>query len=257
VTITMIDRHKSHAVTLALSEASFDRDLMKRVAAVRSLVPGRILFTTSFGLEDQAITHAILKQALGIEVVTLDTGRLFSETYELWAETERQYGRRIPAFYPDQVSVESLVARQGIDGFYNSVERRLACCAVRKVEPLRRALAGAAAWIAGLRADQSNERAGTTFAAVDDAYNLIKLHPLFDWTREHVADFVREHGVPRNALHDWLRPMYACRSAGRARAAGRWWWEQEHKKECGLHRRDRTQPAVAAQTERSKEEVAR
>jgi phosphoadenosine phosphosulfate reductase len=263
VTNMVIDRHKSRAVNLALSEASFDRHLMKRVAAVRSLVRGRIVFTTSFGLEGQAIAHAIFRQALEIEVVTLDTGRLFPETYELWAETERQYGRRIPAFYPDHVSVESLVARQGIDGFFNSVERRQACCAVRKVESLGRALAGAAAWIAGLRADQSDERAGITFAAVDHAYNLVKIHPLFDWTRAQVAAFVREHGVPSNPLHDRGFLSIGCAPCTRAVApgeperGGRWWWEQEQKKECGLHGRHRTQPPVAAQTERSPEKVAR
>ena len=114
-----------NALARAISEASFDRGLMDRVATVRKLVPGRIVFTTSFGIEGQAIAHAIFRQDLGIEVVTIDTGRLFTETYELWAQTERRYGRRISAVYPDRVSVESLVASQGIDGFYTSVAARV------------------------------------------------------------------------------------------------------------------------------------
>jgi phosphoadenosine phosphosulfate reductase len=261
MTTMMLVPHTSNAVTLAVSDASFDRDLMKRIAAIRSIVRGRIVFTTSFGLEDQAIAHAIFRQDLGIEVVTLDTGRLFPETYEVWAQTEHQYCRRIPAFYPDRSNIESLVARQGIHGFSNSVEDRLACCAVRKVESLRRALAGATAWLTGLRADQSKERAEITPAAVDPPYKLVKVHPLYDWRREHVVAFVREHGVPYNALHDRSFLSIGCAPCTRAVApgeperAGRWWWEQEQKKECGLHRRHSVQPPASAQSERSPEEV--
>jgi phosphoadenosine phosphosulfate reductase len=232
---------KCDALDRAVSSASSDRDPMKRVATVRDLVRGRIVFTTSFGLEDQAIAHAIFTQALEIEAVTLDTGRLFPETYKLWAQTERQYGRRIAAFYPDRVGVESLVARQGIDGFYSSVEARRACCAMRKVEPLQRALAGATAWITGLRADQSDERAGVSFAAVDPPHRLIKVSPLFDWTRAQVLSFIREHDIPFSRLHEHGFASIGCAPCTRAIApgeperAGRWWWEQEQKKECGLH----------------------
>jgi phosphoadenosine phosphosulfate reductase len=231
-----------HALARAISEASFDRDLMDRVATVRKLVRGRIVFTTSFGIEDQAIAHAIFRQDLGIEVVTIDTGRLFPETYELWARTERRYGRRISAVYPDRVSVESLVASQGIDGFYISIAARRACCAIRKVEPLQRALGGAAAWIAGLRADQSDERASIRAAAIDPHHQLIKVNPLFDWTRERVLSFIREYGIPYNILHDRGFASIGCAPCTRAIArgdperAGRWWWEHERKKECGLHR---------------------
>ena len=240
-----------NALARAISEASFDRGLMDRVATVRKLVPGRIVFTTSFGIEGQAIAHAIFRQDLGIEVVTIDTGRLFTETYELWAQTERRYGRRISAVYPDRVSVESLVASQGIDGFYTSVAARRACCTIRKVEPLQRALRGAAAWIAGLRADQSDERAGIRAAAIDPHHQLIKVNPLFDWTRERVLSFIREHGIPYNILHDRGFASIGCAPCTRAIApgdperAGRWWWEHEQKKECGLHRDhySRTRPA--------------
>jgi phosphoadenosine phosphosulfate reductase len=217
-------------------------------------VCGRIVFTTSFSVEDQAIAHAIFEQALEIDVVTLDTGRLFPQTYELWAQTERRYGRRMSAFYPDRAGLESLVARQGIDGFFASVEARRACCGVRKVEPLRRALAGAAAWITGLRADQSDERAGISFAAFDPNHRLIKVNPLFDWTRERVLSFIREHDIPYNTLHDRGFASIGCAPCTRAIApgeperAGRWWWEQEEKKECGLHRPRRQTPSTAAST---------
>jgi phosphoadenosine phosphosulfate reductase len=249
-----------NALNLAVSDPGVERDLMKRVATIRSLVRGRIVFTTSFGIEDQAITHAILHQALGIDVVTLDTGRLFPETYEIWAQTERRYGQRIAAFSPDRTSVESLIARQGIDGFYDSVENRQACCAVRKVESLRRALAGATAWITGLRIEQSAERAEISFATFEHAYNLVKVHPLFDYTREQVVAFVRDHSVPYNVLHDrgflsiGCAPCTRAVTPGEPERAGRWWWEHEEKKECGLHRR-RPLPRHPARSETAQEEI--
>src|SRR5580704_8805926 len=150
-------------------------DLFERLAAIRAQIPGRVVFTTSFGLEDQAIAHAIFAQALAIDVVTLDTGRLFPETYDVWAQTERRYGVRVLAFAPEHRAVETLIARQGIDGFRSSVEARLDCCAVRKVAPLARALDGSAAWIAGLRADQSADRAQVLPALFDEERRLLKV----------------------------------------------------------------------------------
>jgi phosphoadenosine phosphosulfate reductase len=241
------------------ADACLNLDLAERIAAIRNIACGRVVFTTSFSIEDQAITHAICSQALAIDVVTLDTGRLFPQTYELWAQTERRYGRRIQAFYPERCAVETLVGRQGINGFYTSVEARHACCAVRKVEPLRRAVSGATAWITGLRADQSGDRAGISFAAVDPQHRLIKVNPLFDWTRERVLAFIREHGIPYNPLHDQGFLSVGCAPCTRAVApgeperAGRWWWEQEHKKECGLHHRHH--PQAPAQSEASPEEA--
>jgi phosphoadenosine phosphosulfate reductase len=216
-------------------------DLFERLVAAAEL-PGRLVFTTSLGLEDQAIAHAIFAQNLAIDVVTFDTGRLFPETHALWSDTERRYGRRIRALLPDHRSLEALVARQGIDGFRASVEARRACCAVRKVAPLARALAGAAGWITGLRAEQSPDRALLDFAVVDNAYAVVKVNPLFDWTRERVVEFVRAHDVPYNPLHDrgflsiGCAPCTRAVKPGEPERAGRWWWEQEDKKECGLHR---------------------
>jgi phosphoadenosine phosphosulfate reductase len=216
-------------------------DLFERLAAIRARIAGRIVFTSSFGLEDQAIAHALLSQKLAIEIVTLDTGRLFPETHEVWAATERRYGARIAAFAPDHAGVEALLARQGVDGMRSSVAARRDCCTVRKVAPLARALAGGAAWITGIRADQSAERAGFAPVAFDVERRLIKVNPLFDWTREQTFAFVRAHQVPYNELHDrgflsiGCAPCTRALRPGEPERAGRWWWEQEEKKECGLH----------------------
>jgi phosphoadenosine phosphosulfate reductase len=212
-----------------------------RLAAARAAVSGRLVFTTSFGLEDQAISHAIFAQDLAIDVVTFDTGRLFPETHQVWEETEQRYGRRIQALVPERRSVEDWVAKHGINGFRSSVEARQACCGLRKVEPLGRALAGASAWVTGVRAEQSVERAMMSFAAIDPQHGLLKLNPLLDWTRDRVRAFVRDHGVPYNSLHDRGFLSIGCAPCTRALApdeperAGRWWWEREEKKECGLH----------------------
>lgn len=216
-------------------------DLFERLAAIRRQISGRVVFTTSFGLEDQAIAHAIFAQALAVDVATLDTGRLFPETYDVWAQTEQRYGVRVQAFAPEHRAVEALIAGQGIDGFRSSVAARLDCCAVRKVVPLARALDGSAAWITGLRADQSADRAQVLPALFDEERGLIKVNPLFDWTRERAREFVRAHDVPCNALHERGFLSIGCAPCTRAvmpgepERAGRWWWEQSQKKECGLH----------------------
>src|SRR5580704_18075301 len=216
-------------------------DLFERLATIRRQISGRIVFTTSFGLEDQAIAHAIFSQALAIDVATLDTGRLFPETYDRWAQTERRYGVRVLAFAPEHRAVETLIAAQGIDGFRSSVEARLGCCAVRKIAPLARALDGGAAWITGLRADQSADRAQVLPALFDEERRLLKVNPLFDWTRERTREFVRANDVPYNALHERGFLSIGCAPCTRAvmpgepERAGRWWWEQSQKKECGLH----------------------
>lgn len=226
-----------------LARAMKDASLPERLALASRSIAGRLVFTTSFGLEDQAITHAIFRAGLDIhiELVTLDTGRLFPETYDLWAQTEERYGRRINAVSPDRAGLESLVARQGINGFRHSVEARKTCCDVRKVEPLGRALAGAAGWITGLRAEQSAFRAAVPLAVQDSGYGLIKVNPLADWNRQDLVRYVTDNAVPYNPLHDQGYPSIGCAPCTRAvrlgepERAGRWWWEQEAKKECGLH----------------------
>lgn len=212
-----------------------------RLEQLRRRVAGRIVFTTSFGIEDQAIVHLIAERSLAIEVATLDTGRLFPSTYALWAETEQKYSLRIASFHPDQQSVGTFVADWGINGFYQSIDARLACCNVRKVEPLGWALAGAAAWVTGLRADQSGDRTAVTLESWDDAREIIKFAPLFDWGREQVADYCAAERVPVNPLHAdgfvsiGCQPCTRAITPGESERAGRWWWEPDQTAECGLH----------------------
>jgi phosphoadenosine phosphosulfate reductase len=199
------------------------------------------VFTTSFGLEDQVVLHHLCEAGVEVDLVTLDTGRLFPETYATWEATERRYGRRIRAIYPRHDALEALVAAQGINGFYQAREARAACCDVRKVEPLARALAGARGWITGLRADQSANRRGVDLVEADAARGLLKLNPLCDWTRDAVLGFARDHAVPTNPLHEQGFVSIGCAPCTRAtrpgepERAGRWWWEDDAKKECGLH----------------------
>jgi phosphoadenosine phosphosulfate reductase len=235
------DYLNSAALIARLTEQYEQLDLPERLMMARREISGHIVFTTSFGIEDQAITHAIFTRGLDIDLVTLDTGRLFPETVGVWAETERRYGRAIRGLAPDRDDIEQLVGCDGVSGFRRSLEARLACCAVRKVEPLARALAGASGWITGLRAGQSRERASMAYAGIDPHYRIIKVNPLFDWTRDRVVTFVRDGGVPYNPLHDRGFLSIGCAPCTRAIApgeperAGRWWWEQEEKTECGLH----------------------
>lgn len=211
------------------------------VALAPELPSARIVLTTSFGLEDQALTHIIVTAGLPIELATLDTGRLFPETYALWAETEAKYGRRIKAFYPDAQAVSAMVADAGINGFYWSKDARLACCGVRKVEPLNRALAGAGAWVTGLRADQSDGRSLVALTERDETRGLVKVAPLYDWSRERTLAFCEDAGVPINPLHAQgflsigCQPCTRAVTPGESERAGRWWWEQDEAKECGLH----------------------
>ncbi|MGO4706880.1 phosphoadenylyl-sulfate reductase [Microvirga sp. 2MCAF38] len=232
-----------------LASALKSASLPQRLRAARARLEGRLVFTTSFGLEDQAVAHAIFSNDLDISVVTLDTGRLFPETYDVWAETEAFFGRRIGVLSPDRAALEALVADQGINGLRHSVEARKACCHVRKVEPLTRALAGASGWVTGLRAGQSANRTETPLAEIDATYDLIKINPIADWNASQVAQYVNDNRVPYNVLHDRGFPSIGCAPCTRAvrvgepERAGRWWWEADAKKECGLHLRPSPAPA--------------
>ncbi|HEY5796860.1 MAG TPA: phosphoadenylyl-sulfate reductase [Bosea sp. (in: a-proteobacteria)] len=233
------------AISPAISagEAARAGDVEKRLHEARAAIPGSIVFTTSFGLEDQVLTHVIARSGLGdrVSFVTLDTGRLFPEVYDLWAQTEERYGVSIQAHLPRADDVERLVRDQGINGFRTSPEARKACCAVRKLVPLEQALRGASGWITGLRADQSQARADTSFMHEDIERGLIKISPLYDWSRERALDFARGNDVPLNPLHERGFVSIGCAPCTRAIApgeperAGRWWWEQDVAKECGLH----------------------
>ena len=228
------------ASALALLEPATS-DLPTRLRAIVDAIAGPLIFTTSFGIEDQLIAHHIFTEKLPVDVITLDTGRLFSETYTVWQETEERYSKRIGAVYPEAQALAALVSDQGINGFYFSKDARLACCNARKVEPLRRALAGAAGWVTGLRNDQSAIRSEIRFAAWDGVHNLVKFAPLFDFSRDQVFAECKALGVPVNQLHARGFASIGCAPCTRAilpgepERAGRWWWEQDETKECGLH----------------------
>lgn len=254
--MTLIDRTASpvgeapmdaHSANLAALAERLDRDLghidslEARMRAIREAISGTISFSTSLGIEDQAVTHAIAETGEDFDVFTLDTGRLFPETIETLFETEARYGLKIRVMFPDATDVEQLVAEDGVYGFRYSVDARKACCEVRKVKPLMRALAGAAGWITGLRREQSEGRSHVPFASYDAQRKLIKLNPIADWTLADLQSYVDKNAIPLNPLHAKGFPSIGCQPCTRAiRAgedirAGRWWWEQENAKECGLH----------------------
>ena len=204
---------------------------------------GAVTFANSFGAEDMVLTDLILAEKLPIEIFSLDTGRLPAETYTLMGEVEQHYGTRLKVYFPDATAVESYVRSEGINAFYDSVERRKQCCAIRKVAPLKRALAGKSAWITGMRAAQSATRTELPVRQFDEANGLAKYNPLADWSEAEVWAYIRIHGLPYNALHDQFYPSIGCAPCTRAIAvgedvrAGRWWWEDPDNKECGLHKK--------------------
>ncbi|MDQ7990464.1 MAG: phosphoadenylyl-sulfate reductase [Candidatus Dactylopiibacterium sp.] len=204
---------------------------------------GAVTFANSFGAEDMVLTDLILREALPITVFSLDTGRLPAETYALMGEVERHYATRLEVYFPDTAAVEHYVRTEGINAFYDAIELRKRCCAIRKVEPLRRALAGKGAWVTGMRAAQSATRAALPVRQFDEANGLEKYNPLADWSEQDVWAYIRLHGVPYNVLHDQFYPSIGCAPCTRAITvgedvrAGRWWWEDPDGKECGLHRK--------------------
>lgn len=212
------------------------------LALIAELFPGKVVFSTSLGQEDQVITQLIASQNLPIQIFSLDTGRLFPETLDLLSRTEARYKQKIKVYYPTTNSVEKLVNAIGINGFYESVENRKSCCFVRKVEPLKRALAGNDIWITGLRAEQSANRSDMKRIEWDEANQIIKYNPLMDWTFDQMSAYINQHRIPYNPLHDQGFVSIGCAPCTRAilpgedARAGRWWWE-ESKKECGLHSR--------------------
>jgi phosphoadenosine phosphosulfate reductase len=237
----------AQSLHLALSGT---RELAQRIKLAARAIEGRIAFSTSLGIEDQAILHAIAVSGADIDIFTLDTGRLFPETIATLEESELRFAIRIRVLSPDAGAVEALVARDGVLGFRRSIEARKACCDVRKVQPLKRALAGASGWITGLRREQSAGRASVPFATWDEEFSLIKLNPLADWTVSEVEAYVARHRIPVNPLHAKGFPSIGCEPCTRAIGpgedirAGRWWWENEERKECGLHNRPRVEKAA-------------
>lgn len=201
----------------------------------------QVVFASSLGAEDMVLTDLIARHRPDIRVFSLDTGRLPKETYDLIQEVEQRYAIPLQVYFPDSALVEEYVAQHGINGFYDSVENRKGCCYVRKVEPLRRALKGADAWITGMRRDQAVTRGTLEVSSFDADNGLQKFNPLLDWSHNDVWAYIRQHDVPYNKLHDQFYPSLGCAPCTRSITpgedirAGRWWWENPESKECGLH----------------------
>lgn len=211
------------------------------LAILADLFPGEVVFSTSLGYEDQVITDFILKNNLNITIFTLDTGRLFAETYMTLQKTNNRYDTKIKVYYPQTNAVEEMVSTKGPLSFYESIENRKECCFIRKVEPLNRALKGAKIWVTGIRAEQSGNRHDMPKLEWDEAHQLVKFHPILHWSFDEVKTYVKSNGIPYNPLHDKGFVSIGCAPCTRAIQegedfrAGRWWWEDESKKECGLH----------------------
>ena len=206
-----------------------------------SFFPGKVIFTTSLGIEDQVITHKIFSNNIDVKVITLDTGRLFSQTYDVLSSTIIRYQKKIHVYFPEHEAVEKMVTEKGPLSFYKSVENRKECCGIRKVAPLNRALDGMQVWISGIRADQSDNRHQMDWLEYDVNKNLYKFYPLFNWTFEEVTAYVKENNIPYNSLHDkgfisiGCEPCTKAVKPGDDFRSGRWWWENDGPKECGLH----------------------
>lgn len=227
-----------------LEEIAAELEGKDPVSAIRLLAerfPGKITFSTSFGWEDQVITHFIFNNQLPVRVFSLETGRLFPETYYVWNRTLERYNQPIYSYYPDAAALEAMVSAKGPSSFYTSVENRKECCSIRKMGPLKRALEGQDCWITGIRADQSVNRTDMSNLEWDDQNQLIKFHPVFDWTLEELKAYIAANNIIYNPLHDKGFPSIGCAPCTRAVQegedfrAGRWWWEDQSKKECGLH----------------------
>jgi len=210
------------------------------IATLARHFPGQVVFSTSLGQEDQVILHQLHEHKIPTRIFTLDTGRLFNESYDLLSLSQAKYGERIEVFFPNHKDVENYAKENGVNGFYHSAENRKLCCHIRKVLPLNRALEGARVWITGLRADQSDNRKSMNILEWDEAKELYKYNPLLRWSLREVIDYLKKNKVPYNPLHDkgfisiGCAPCTRALEPGEDARAGRWWWETSHK-ECGLH----------------------
>ncbi len=219
-------------------------DWQERLQALAAYPEVRVAFSTSFSKEDQAILHAIAEAGLKVEIFTLDTGRHFEETYTLQQQSEVRYGTAIKSYYPDPLALEKYVQACGVNGFYESVENRKACCFIRKVEPLTRALDGVDIWISGLRREHSEQRTEYALAEWDKSHQLTKFYPLIDVDQAELDAFIQAEDVPISELYAKGYTSIGCEPCTRATQpdehprAGRWWWEQGAVNECGLHMKD-------------------
>lgn len=230
---------KNKVSRLAGKVQAFSTDEMLKYVSEK--FKDEVTFSTSFSYEDQVITHKILRASLPVKIFTLDTGRLFPETYSVWSATNERYYTHVKPYYPDHSLIENFVSEKGPNSFYESVENRKGCCYIRKVEPLKRALKGNSIWITGLRAEHSSGRQDIAQVEWDETNNVIKYHPLLHWSFDEVKDYISRNKIPYNPLHDRGFVSIGCAPCTRAIKpgedfrAGRWWWEESDKKECGLH----------------------
>ena len=210
------------------------------IRLVTEWFPHEVVFSSSLGQEDQVLTDIIFKNNVPVKIFTIDTGRLFNETYELLDRTTARYKKPVHVYFPGAEDVEEFVAVKGINSFYESVDNRKECCNIRKVKPLNRALKGAKVWITGLRAEQSNNRQNMSMIEWSEEKQLYKFNPLINWTQDEMIDYIKKNNVPYNPLHDKGFVSIGCAPCTRAiepgedARAGRWWWETSQK-ECGLH----------------------
>jgi phosphoadenosine phosphosulfate reductase len=215
-------------------------NLVASLRLVSEKYPNKVVFSTSFGQEDQVITDAIFRNGLAIQVFTLDTGRLFPETYELMDKTKARYKATFKTYCPNTEEVEQFVENKGFNSFYESVENRKACCGIRKIVGLKRALKGNEVWITGLRSEQSDNRSSMSIWEYDGGNQIFKFNPLVNWSFEQMETYLNDNTVPQNSLHKKGFVSIGCQPCTRAiepgehPRAGRWWWE-ESQKECGLH----------------------
>lgn len=232
--------------TLETQLAKFERliDNSNPLLTLRTIAeawPRQVVLSTSFSGEDQVITHLVAANEIPIDLFTLDTGRLFPETYSTWTATLEKYGVPITAYYPDAQQLQQFVVAHGPNAFYESVDHRKTCCHIRKVEPLQRALRNRKVWITGIRAEHSPNRHDMPQIEWDAANEVFKFHPLLHWTTAHVTAFIHEHSIPSNPLYQkgfvsiGCAPCTRAIQPGEGFRAGRWWWEDADKKECGLH----------------------
>ena len=218
-----------------------NKNIIEQLSYLATEFKGKIVFSTSFGQEDQVISDLVFKHNININVFTLDTGRMFEETYKVLELTRKKYNKPIQVYFPEYTEVEKLVTEKGIYSFYESIENRKECCQIRKVVPLKKALSGMECWISGLRAEQSDARLDLPLFSWDENFRIFKFNPLKDWTLDQVIDYLKKNDVPYNVLHDKGFISIGCSPCTRAIKPGenirqgRWWWEDNSKKECGLH----------------------
>ncbi|MEQ1588999.1 MAG: phosphoadenylyl-sulfate reductase [Gallionella sp.] len=237
---------RSHCLG-ALRDEVFVSDLDKKIGQVKVVLAGAVrdfspvTFANSLGAEDMVLTDLIAKNQPGISMFSLDTGRLPQETYDLMQAVRERYSVPLNIYFPDNTQVENYVAKNGVNGFYDSIDNRKSCCYIRKVEPLKRALNGKKAWVTGMRRDQAVTRGSLEESSFDADHGMQKINPLLDWSNAEVWEYLKQNNVPYNKLHDRFYPSIGCAPCTRAVTpgedirSGRWWWENPENKECGLH----------------------